>query len=215
MTPKGIAIFDVDMTLCRAFLPRRFGKYLYRHARFSFLRLAQVFFLSLCERARCTTKKTLHTKGHHWLRTHLSLSLLQQDAQTFWDTERNSLIRTCIWNELVALQDAGYFVALASASPDFLIAPIAKELKIPFLASQYTQPSGDDWAPHVSSVGGEEKKRYLVQLCQQLGTQSTLAYSDSFEDRILLEAASKAIFLARSRWSAFRARRCGWITRPI
>lgn len=189
-----ISIFDLDHTLINANSSYCFGVFLYRKGVLSLPKALYLATPYLLHKAGWISLNSLHNQIFNQLFKGQESKLFSAYVEEFLDTYLEGLLRPSIIQQLIADKAEGGTVALFSSSPDFLVDPIAKRLKIDHvLSSQYLVDKEGLFAKIPFLVTGDEKRRTLQQMQQEAPNAYTTAYSDSLEDLPLLEAVSRPV----------------------
>ena len=118
-----------------------------------------------------------------------------------------------MWDEKVIqrmkdLQAEGFEVGIFSNSPLFLVQAIAKKLEITLVCATDYRLDHQGCLVDISSfVDGKEKAELLLQYA---GNGISYAFSDSFHDLSLLEAATNAIVVNPDRKLKSLAKKRNW-----
>src|SRR6202020_1816615 len=113
-------------------------------------------------------------------------------ADLFVKEHIENLLYQPVFQELKSAQDNGAFVALLSASPNFLVKVIAEKLGIQYWeATSYDIGKSGGFLQISRFLAGNEKAAYSEQCRKKLGIEKCriTAYSDSILDLPMLQSA--------------------------
>ena len=116
---------------------------------------------------------------------------LNAELERFWDREEKNICRH--FKDMLCPEDV-----IVSASPEFLVAPMAKRLGVQCLASPVDTKTAKFTAPNCK---GEEKVRRLAEI----GVSSAeKAFSDSESDTPMLSLAKEAYVIKNTSLSEYK-----------
>ena len=116
---------------------------------------------------------------------------IEEETERFWDKEEKNICHH--FKEMIEEDDV-----IVSASPEFLVAPMAKRLGVRCLASPVDTKSAKFTAPNCK---GEEKVRRLAEIGV---TSAEKAFSDSASDIPMLSLASEAYVIKNVSLSEYK-----------
>jgi HAD superfamily phosphoserine phosphatase-like hydrolase len=99
--------------------------------------------------------------------------------------EWDAMISLPILQELEKAQKENAFTAILSNSPDFIVEPISRKLKVDgWLATRYRSDANGGLSELHSMIEGKDKADYIDKLSREKGIprSSIAAYSDSIHD---------------------------------
>jgi phosphoserine phosphatase len=114
----------------------------------------------------------------------------------FWKSEAVFLSYPPVMKAFRYACKKGHFVALLSASPDFITEHIAKQLQVDLWgASRYSVSSDGKLDNFLFSMEGPMKARWLLNSCleKNISLSQVTAYADSFRDLSLLKIVGHPI----------------------
>jgi HAD superfamily phosphoserine phosphatase-like hydrolase len=138
----------------------------------------------------------LHQKIFQRLFKGFYLKELEQLVKSFLDLELTDLFYKPVLQKLEEAKQRGDYTVILSASPDFLVQPIANALGVTDWRASVYIPNQNGRLEHLSTIlDGIDKAAYVSTLIQQmsLDNSAVTAFSDSYLDLPLLEIAGKAI----------------------
>lgn len=195
-TFTAISLFDLDHTLLRVNSSFEFGKFLYCRGVFSkslMLKLAGIYAL---HKAGLISIQVVQNKIFKLIFAEKSLDFFLELATIFVHHHLDTLLYEPAYRKLKSARDQGEFVAILSASPDFLVNLISQKFEVQFIeASTYSIHPNRKFS-HISRfLVGRDKAAYSALCSQRLGIsqQNISAYSDCISDLPMLEAAGKPI----------------------
>lgn len=191
----GIVVFDLDHTIVRPNISVAFGRYLYRIRVISFLSVIKSIFCYLCHKKFGKSLAWLHHHILNILFKNFSKALLLQHVEQFFDSHLEDLFYPPSKKALFKAQNQGNITALLSSSPDFIVEPLAKRLKIPYWAGTHYAVNQENQLVAVKEiVDGEYKAEFLrtIKNKMKFERQAITVFTDSILDLpLLLEAGEK------------------------
>jgi HAD superfamily phosphoserine phosphatase-like hydrolase len=205
--PLFVAV-DVDGTLTRSNVSFAFGHFLYGQGRISLCQALRAALRYAVHKLGLLSVQALHTEIFRILFSGQDKHQIDNAVVQFWNEKWEGLVRTSILNELKALH--GQRIALLSASPDFLIRPIAKRLGIQeWYATEYVTDSEGRFQRVGRIVTGTVKAEIARQVKKKDGL-AIMALTDSMQDAPLLEEATVVVAVFPERGLARLAKERGW-----
>ena len=193
---EKITLFDLDHTLLSANCSYHFGAYLYRHGYFktpTMLKLVGVYFL---QKIKIISLQQLHTLVFNLIFLNKDANHLKKLIESFTPEFLEKYSYLPAIERLTKAKSLGYFTAILSNSPDFLVGPIAAILGVNIWKSTVYEIDDKGQFSKISSfVEGIDKADYLNAFLQQFNLVkiSTTAYSDSILDLPFLLAAGTPV----------------------
>lgn len=191
-----LSVFDLDHTLLKVNSSFCFGTYLYREKYFSSLSLFYCLLYYARHKFLRMSINNLHHKTFKLLFQGRSLAELNCHVQVFLQQKLKDLFYPPALAALCKAQELGYYTALVSSSPDFLVKPIADYLQMTYWnATCYGPNEQGNLQSILSIMEGQDKAVYVQKLSQQLEIplSSLTVYSDSYLDLPVLKIAGNAI----------------------
>jgi phosphoserine phosphatase len=142
------------------------------------------------------TIEELHHRAFATLLKGLSMGALEKDVDILLDQLIPSSLYAPAYNELLAAQERGDYIALMSSSPDFLVKKFAAYFKIDIWeATVYDIDKENCLCKIAKLMVGTQKERCLLRLQKELGIPKSqvVVYTDSHDDIPLLMQAGEAV----------------------
>lgn len=208
--PRRLSLFDLDHTLLTKNSSFQFGLYRYRLNDISSISLAYAVGCYGLHKAGLLSMHNLHRRVFQAFLLGSAFDSIKEKAERFVKEQLSQMIYKPAFQRLQEAQSSGHRVVILSSSPDFLVSPVARFLKV------------EEWAatPYgvtqnvFSSVGqvlcGESKKNYLERLLQKDHYDEIFAYSDSYLDLPMLQAAGHPVAVNPDRSLRLYSQRHGW-----
>ncbi len=186
-----LSIFDLDSTLLRLNSSFHYYIFLYKHKIFpksSILKLSKHYFkyqfLDLSPEDLHSIVFNNFLKGRY-------LNIISEYVDMYLEKYLDSIF---YMPALKACQKAicqGHVIYILSNSPEFLVRPIAKILKVKYKASSYRLDKENRLIEIDSIMDGNAKAKYAKQLIKELSLkkEDVTVYSDSIWDLPLFEIA--------------------------
>ena len=143
----------------------------------------------------------------------LQLETLAQHATGFW---QNLLPASFYFPATSLLEESrfsGHYTLLISSSPEFLVAPIAKQLKVDeYKASCYALDGEGKMLSISLNVDGQYKLDYTFEVAKRLGISPNeiAAFTDSIWDLPLLEQVGHPIAVNPDKKLRKISKKMGW-----
>jgi phosphoserine phosphatase len=135
--------------------------------------------------------KYLHQATFNHFFRGLSANLIDQHAEQFIQNQIKDLIYKPAYDQLRMAQKKGYYTAIFSASPDFLVGKIASYFQVnSWKSSLYQRDNRNNFSKITYVMEGDQKAESLTELMQELNLNKNeiTAFSDSYLDLPLLTA---------------------------
>lgn len=114
-------------------------------------------------------------------------------AEHFWKKNFEKFLCPKVLKRLISAQSSGDYVLILSSSPNFLVSPLAKRLKVnAFRGSEYESDSSGKLCKISKVICGLNKAKFALALAKDLNGP-IVAYSDCISDLPLLKIADEAI----------------------
>lgn len=126
----------------------------------------------------------------------ISLDALEKHVALFIEEFLPQFLNVSAIAELRRCQHLGYYTAIFSNSPDFIVKPIAEYLNVDnWKATSYAVDKHRKLQGISNILTGEQKAQYLKQLKDNLhvDSQNVIAYSDSYADLPFLLASGQPV----------------------
>ncbi len=212
----SIAIFDLDHTLLTINSSFHYYFSLFRKGMFSFSSLFFVFFWGALFRLSHLPPHELHCKIFQKVLKRIPFSSLEASAFFF-----SRYLEEFLNEPLVQLfrekKEKGCYTLLLSASPTFLLAPLAQRLGFhEWKGSEYALDK-EERLEHISFLmSGSEKKEYALQLSKRLcvAKEKIAVYTDSHWDLPLLEISGHPVAVRPDRQLKEICKQRGWKMMP-
>lgn len=185
-------IFDLDHTLIKGNCSFHFGVYLFRQNILPFRRMLQLSFFYLLFKAGIIDVKKLHEATFNHFFFNLSANTVDHHASQFLSQNFNDLIYQPAFAKLQEAKSEGYYTAILSSSPDFLVEKVASILGVDTWDSTIYQKNKCNHFSHILQfMEGNQKAKTLFQLIEdlQITKNDVTVYTDSYLDLPLLQAA--------------------------
>lgn len=203
-------IFDLDHTLLRCNSSVAFYRYLMSKNVFPKSTWISVIRLYCVNYLKRISVEELHAKAFE----KFLLGRLKAEMCAHVDTFLDHFLDRSLCFEVVSFcqraHHLGHQVALFSASPDYIVHPIAERLGITNIVATRYGVDREGRFSHIEEViDGRKKAVYARQLIEELGLnkKDVRAYSDSIEDLPLLKAVGKPMAIRPDRRLNLLARR--------
>lgn len=206
-------IFDLDHTLIRGNCSFYFGVYLFQQNVLSFGRMLRLSSLYMLFKMGFVSMKKLHEATFNQFFCGLSASTVDFHASQFLSKKLNELIYRPAFSMLQDAKEKGYYTAILSSSPDFLVEKIASILGVDTWDSTIYQKNKLNHFSHIAKLmEGKQKAQILLQLIQDLhiSKEDVTAYTDSYLDLPFLQAAGHPIGVNPDRRLKALCRRSQW-----
>lgn len=213
METNRLELFDVDHTLLHSNVSYAFGKELFYKGLFSKVAFFFLVFCYMLHKAHILPLKTLHELSFYLLFYKKEKKKIEALADAFIEANLSLLIRPSVLQELEAARTKGHALWLQSSSPDFLIQPIAKRLKIKtILATSYATNELGFYEKIEKIVDGVAKRKALIDFLDDKGysNREVTCYSDSRIDLPVLECAGIQVAVCPDRKLKKIALKNGW-----
>jgi len=136
---------------------------------------------------------------------------LEKEAEIFWKKYFAKLIRSSVLERLLRAKKEKAVVLILSASPEFLVAPIAKKLQVSlYKGSRYDVDKSQRISKILSFVHGSKKASYVSGLQKDFNFEKISAYSDCITDLPLLKTVSNPICVKPDRRLASICKAHNW-----
>lgn len=172
-----------------------FGKFLYSTGVMPFFPVARCIYIYLCHKKLGRSLSWLHHRTFDAFFKDFPKAELLNDVEKFFDRHLEKLFYLPAKRALLEAQEKGEQLAIMSSSPDFIVEPLAKRLKVPFWVGTCYAVNREGRLSQVAQVvDGEYKANYLNQLITrfQLKQEDITVYTDSILDLpLLLKAGHK------------------------
>lgn len=189
---EKISIFDLDGTLLKENVSFSFGKFLFKEGKLPFFKMSYLLLLYLCHKFFGLSLTQLQQKIFNSYFLGKDRDDLDALVSIFLSQTLHTLIYPPAIKQLNLVQAEEGHTVIMSSSPDFLVGPIAKLLKVEeWYATRYAI-NQDRKLCHIESiVQGETKAGMLNELAARMnvGREQVAAYSDSYLDLPFLQAA--------------------------
>lgn len=194
--PNGLTVFDLDHTLLKVNSSYQFGCFLFKKKYLSLLGLIRCFTYYASHKFLGMSLEKVHHKVFEHLFKNRSSLVVEKYVESFLDQNLSGMIAEKTLNRLLEAQKNGNYTLLLSSSPDFLVEPIAKKLKVhAYQASLYEKDKKGLYVRVGHVLNGAGKAQYMHTMTQRLklGQAQVTVYSDSYLDLPILEMAGKAV----------------------
>lgn len=214
MSPyKRLSIFDLDRTLIRGNTSMLFVRYLQRHFHLSLGTLFSSFGYFLQHRYMSLSLNDLHDRVFKSQLYSKPKSLFTESVSGFLTEILPQSLYIPSILELKRAQQMGNYTIILSNSPDFIVEPIARYLKVDrWLATKYSVDKEGLFDKIEFVCDGKAKAEVLRSLCRELNIdrRDTIAYSDSIYDLELLQISGKAVVVNPDRKLRLISREQKW-----
>lgn len=138
---------------------------------------------------------------------------VQAQVSLFLTQSWEEMLNFPVFQELMAAKQRGAECALFSSAPSFMVEAVAQRLGIScWIATHYQVDASGCFTAVSAVVEGREKAKRLQKMAAERGVAQSdiVAYSDSYLDLPLLEAAGKPIAVAPDRKLKQICKQKGW-----
>jgi len=157
--------------------------------------------------------ESLHEKIFSRFLKGKSILVLEGLAQEFWEKNFPKLIRGSVVERLLKAKKEKATILILSASPEFLVKPLAKKLHVDlFKGTQYEVDDKNIIRKIHIFVHGEKKVEYVSALQKELMLESVSAYSDCISDLPLLQIARVPVCVSPKKKLAALCKKYNWET---
>lgn len=176
------------------------------------LRLA---FLYLLHKAGFLSVRHIHEATFQHFFCGFSACTIDYHATQFLSQKFNKLIYEPVYSKLEQAKKEGYYTALLSSAPDFLVEKVAKLLGVDTWDSTIYQKNKMNHFSHITQfMEGEHKAQSVKHLISalQITKNDVTAYTDSYLDLPLLEASGHPVAVNPDRRLKAICRKFSWPT---
>lgn len=145
----------------------------------------------------------------------LSAAFVEEHVAIFLSKKLNRLLYPPVFTKLQEAKKAGYYTAILSSSPDFLVSKIAYLLGVDTWDSTIYQKNGRNFFSQITQfMEGKQKAQFTSQLIDDLciKKEDVTAYTDSYLDLPFLQAAGQPIAVNPDRRLKAACRKYQWPT---
>lgn len=209
---KKAVFFDLDHTLCRVNVSLQFGLYLFRKSLFPWHKMFPLFISYLLCKRGWIGLQHLHIQAAKTLFQGKELIFIESLVGDFLD-QINEMLQPEIWAHFREAKAAGYYTALLSNSPCFLVKEIARRLGFDTAkGTEYATNNGKICPEITRHMEGAEKAEFVAAELLRLGLkrEDAMAYSDSFLDLPFLESVGIPIAVNPDKKLLKHAKNRGW-----
>jgi len=210
---EAVSAFDLDHTLITVNASFRFGVYLYRKGAYPFSTMMKLITDYARYKFLGMSIFDLHQKTFQTLFRGRTMRWVQTEVEEFVENCLTGLLNPPAIVRLRQAQEQRQQVGIFSSSPDFIVAPIARRLRVDYwVASRYQTNKSGRLQNIATIVQGQEKARLLRNWVRSLGLDlsDSIAYSDSIADLAFLRAAGHAIGVNPDKSLRALCQREGW-----
>ena len=205
-----LALVDVDGTLTKKNISVLFGRYLYEQGILSKKTAFLCSFLYALHFCHFISSRFLHQKIASFLFASHPQKEIIEAANRFFSTIKNQLYREDVAAHIRTLCDDNYRIILLSSSPDFLIEKLAQQLYFKeYVGTEYIYTAEGRFSHLGRIISGGEKKAFALQMRNQ-GYTEMMAFSDSMQDKPLLDIVTMPVAVYPSFFFKVCARYKGW-----
>lgn len=208
-----VSIFDLDHTLLRVNSSFAFGLYLYRQKFMSLSTLMRCLMNYMRHKYGDLSIRSLHQKIFSILFNNKSSTEIQLHVEKFLKLNFNDIGNDPAIKRLEEARQRGDYLVILSASPNFLVKPIAQLFYVnEWEATNYSENSNSDLSSISSICEGEDKASYIKLLADRLDISLSYftMYSDSYLDLPAMNIVGKAIGVSPDRKLRKICKRNGW-----
>lgn len=210
---KKLVIFDLDHTLISTNSSYCYLKTLYQIGALSVSVLLRAALLKCRYYATSMTLEKLHHVVFDRMLRGFSLESLEKHIDALVDKLLPGALYLPAYQELMAAQKRGDYIALISSSPDFLVRRFASYFGIDAWEGTAYDIDHEQRLCNISKlITGPQKKRSLQLLQERFGIpkKQVVVYTDSHDDIPLLLEAGEAVAVNPDRKLARMARLNKW-----
>lgn len=206
-----LAVFDLDKTLLKKNCSIYFFFFLLKRKFFPKVSLVYYLLYYIHYRFFSHSMESLHEKVFLKFLKGKNITVLEDQAEEFWKLYFAKLIRSSVLERLLRAKNEKAVVLILSASPEFLVAPIAKKLQVSlYKGSKYDVDKSKRIHKIQSFVHGSKKAVYVSSLKKRFNIEKVSAYSDCISDLPLLQTASTPICVQPNRRLASICKERNW-----
>lgn len=209
----SISAFDLDHTLLADNSSYSFLRYLYKEQHLSLGSLGFIIGSNLRYQAGLLSIPQLHKKAFDRLFKGRSSIFIKERVDDFLQENFERLLYLPAIEKLKLAQEAGHLTVILSSTPNFLVEPIAKKLKVTgWYATEYAIDIDNKFCRIAKLMLGEGKASILHELgaLYNVPNNQIHAYSDSHHDLPFLMAAGKAYGVNPNRKLRSICRKNNW-----
>lgn len=176
------------------------------------LRLAFLYFL---HKIGLLSIRHIHEATFYHFFSGFSAGTVDYHAQQFLSQKFHQLIYGPAFLKLEEAKKAGYYTALLSSSPDFLVEKVASIIGVDTWDSTIYQKNKLNHFSHITQLmEGENKANIVKQLMSalQISKENVTAYTDSYLDLPLLEVSGHPVAVNPDRRLKAISQKQGWTT---
>lgn len=206
-----LAVFDLDKTLLKKNCSVYFFFFLLKRKFFPKISVVHYFLYFIRYRFFTRSMESLHEKVFLKFLKGKSITLLENEAEIFWKKYFAKLIRSSVLERLLRAKKEKAVVLILSASPEFLVAPVARKLQVSlYKGSRYDVDENKNISKILSFVHGSKKASYVSGLKKHFNIEKVSAYSDCISDLPLLQTVSNPICVKPDRRLASICKAHNW-----
>ncbi len=205
-----VAFVDVDGTLTYANISFLFGRHLYTTGRVSLVKALFCAFLYVCHLGGILRVSQLHHSVFTLVFRGKNRSDVVAWAEQFFALHGTSLLRCSMIDEIEELKRKKVPTVLLSSSPDFLVSFVAKAFGgLEYQATEYGC-TADGVFREVGVVMSGTHKAYIASDYRKKGCDKIIAFTDSLQDKPLLEVSDEVVAVCPDRGLKGMAQKRGW-----
>lgn len=208
-----LVVFDLDNTLFNGNCSFQFFKYLHSKKVFRFISAFFPLLYFLKYQLGFLSVYHLHKKVFQTFLVGKNLSSIEKFIHEFLDQTLENSLNPKVLDHLKTSQRLGQYTLLLSSSPEFIVKPIAKKLKIQMIqATEYKTDHKNRFCEIATLIHGLEKMRVVQRICRLLKVSSSdvIGYSDSYDDLPFLKSCGKVYLVNPDRKLKSEGMKFGW-----
>lgn len=208
-------VFDLDHTLIKGNCSFLFGLYLFQENVLPFARMLRLAMLYLMHKVGFLTVRNLHEATFYHFFCGFSASTIDKYVERFLAKKFEKLIYQPAFSKLEQAKNEGYYTAILSSAPDFLVGKVAVLLGVDTWDSTIYQKNKLNHFSHITQfMEGEHKAQSVKHLMEalNLSKENVTAYTDSYLDLPFLEASGHPVAVNPDRRLKALCRKYAWPT---
>jgi phosphoserine phosphatase len=205
-----VSFVDVDGTLTCANMSFLFGRHMYSIGKISLLKALSCTFLYVCHLAGILSVSRLHHAIFKLVFLGKNRTEVLAWAEQFFAQNSSTLLRPSMIDEMRELKRRNVSTVLLSSSPDFLVSFVARAFGgLEYRATEYLWDKSGFFS-QVGVVMSGTQKGYIASEYRKKGWNKIAAFTDSLQDKPLLELSDEVVAVCPGYSLRKMARKRGW-----
>lgn len=191
-----LVIFDLDHTLLRINSSFHFGIYLLQQRVLPFRKMISLLSYYVLFKVGCIDLRQLHEKTFKQFFYGFSVATMEGHVRQFLQAKLTHFIYKPALHKLQEAQKAGFYIAILSSAPDFLVNSIAAQLGVKMWRATIYQKNGKNFFSQITHfMDGYQKAKTVLYMMNdlQICKENVTAYTDSYLDLPLLQMVGNPI----------------------